>query len=297
MNSTRSIFKAILNIEQHKKLSSITYEDIFNNLGKSNCIPITSVVKEYLENNITDEIITSALVSVDHVPWYHLGGQRLKSWIYKELLDYYFLKAKFDIIKQLNDLKDNRLTHIPQTISDYSLKGGCIYKIFKMFELSSKLQQPIIKRRSRSACTGNISSPGKSQAKDALIDGIKAYGFYVEANMTAEQVITLSLNQVVETNETNSGVEKSTLPVCELVHQLGDMYETICTNIWIMAELDSESCPAASHCSCNTTKQLDCYTNFRDQLKLLINDMVAISKMDSAFLKKQTSLMLLMFCS
>lgn len=267
------MFNGILSIEQKEKLSSITYEDIFKNLSNNpNCIPITNIISKYMESNITDEIINSTLVSVNHEPWDYLGGPT-KSRTYEQLLNYYFSKAKFDLIKQLNDLKNSRLTHIPQTISSYSLKGGCIYKIFKMFEISSKLQQPIIKHHSKSACTDNISSPQKSQAKDALIDGIKAYGFYVEANITTEQVIKLSLNQVVETNETNSGVKKSTLPVCELVHQLDDIYETICTKIWNLTELDSESCPIVSHSS-STTKQLDRYTNFKDQLKVLINDMV-----------------------
>ncbi|GAN09466.1 hypothetical protein MAM1_0269c08995 [Mucor ambiguus] len=279
MNLKYSMLHGELNKEQQEKLSSITYEEIFKNLDNSpNCIPTTNVVKEYLDSNFTDEIINCALVNIDYERIANVGGKQAEYWIYESLLGFYFSKATFDLIRQLHNLKGNRINHSPTIIADYSLKDGCIYKMFKMFEISSKLQQPIIKHHSKSASSGSTSSLRKNQVKDALIDEIKAYGFYVEANITTEQVIKLSLNQVVETDETKCGVEKSTLPVCSLIYQLDDMYEAICVNMWNWAELiKEEGYSLVSNCNWNT-KQLDRYTKFKDQLKVLINDMLMDSQ-------------------
>lgn len=271
MNLKQSMIHKELSKGQLEKLSSITYEEIFRNLGcSSNYFEMTKVMMGYLESNFNDEIINGALVRVDPEYWdYPFNGPN--GCIYQELLQYYFLKAKIDAIKQIHDLRQIRISHRPQIISSYSLKGGCIYKVFKIFELSSKLQQPIIKHHLKSRFTENISEHQGNREKNTIIDSIQVYSFYVEADITVNQVIRLSLNQVIETSATNGDMEKSTLSVCEDTYQLDDMFEAICTNIWNVAELDSESCQDVSNC---ITKQLDYYTNFKTQLKTLINNTV-----------------------
>ncbi|EPB83530.1 hypothetical protein HMPREF1544_09691 [Mucor circinelloides 1006PhL] len=269
MNLKQSIIYKKLSKEQHEKLSSITYEEIFRNLNcSSNYFEMTKVMIDYLESNFNDETINGALVRVDREYWNYYCG-RPNYWIYEELLEYYFLKAKIDVIKQMHDLEHIRISHTPQIVFDYSLKNGCIYKIFRMFEMSSKLQQPIIKHHLTSRLTENVTEHQGNREKNTIIDNIQAYAFYAEADITVNQVIRLSLNQVIETSATNGDMEKSTLPVCEDTYQLDDMFEAICTNIWNVAELDSESCQDVSNCN---TKQLDYYTNFKTQLKTLINN-------------------------
>lgn len=271
MNLKQSIIYKKLSEEQHEKLSSITYEEILRNLDcSSNYFEMKKVIIDYLESNFTDEIINGALIRVD-CEYRNCFYDRQNYWIYQELLECYFLKAKIDVIKQIHDLRHIRISHTPQIIFDYSLKDGCVYKIFKMFEMSSKLQQPIIKHHLTSRLTENIPEHQGNREKNNIIDSIQAYAFYVEADITVNQVIRLSLNQVIETSATNGVMEKSTLPVCEDIYQLDDMFEAICTNIWNMAELDSESCQDVSNCN---TKQLDHYTSFKAELKTSINNTV-----------------------
>ncbi|KAF1797029.1 hypothetical protein FB192DRAFT_1401776 [Mucor lusitanicus] len=273
MNFKDSPIYGKLTKDQQEKLSSITYEEIFKNFDPgSNSISITAAVKEYLQNNFTDEIISSTLISKKHEYWDSLS-RHTEYWIYKELVQCYFSKVSVDLIRQLHDIKENCVNHSLQIIFGHdSLEDGCVYKAFKMLEISSKLQQPIIKHHSRATSTGSISGVRENLIKDALIDGIKAYGFYVEADITA-QVIKFSLNQVVETNEAGREVEKSTLPVSDFIQQLDDMYETICVNIWNMAELGTEGYLSSSDCD-YSTEQLEHYTEFKIQLKVLIGDML-----------------------
>lgn len=271
MNLKQSRIYKKLSEEQHEKLSSITYEEILRNLDcSSNYFEMKKVIIDYLESNFTDEIINGALVRVDCEYRNYFYG-RPNYWIYQELLEYYFLKAKIDVIKQIHDLKHIRISHTPQIIFDYSLKSGCIYKIFRMFEMSSKLQQPIIKNHLKSRFTESVPEHQGNREKNTIIDSIQAYAFYVEADIAINRVIRLSLNQVIETSATNGDVEKSTLSVCEDIYQIDDMFEAICTNIWNMVEINSESCQDVSN---GNTKQLDHYTNFKTQLKALINNTV-----------------------
>jgi hypothetical protein len=245
-------FDHSLSDENKKRLSSITYNEVFKLFNDLDMSVVKEKIRSHLLEFSDEESYHGIFINIEDLnrsiteKIKHYGSNNYEFANEHCYLFYSLIvqQAIYNLFKRLERI-DKRGLSFPYSKIQYT--EGCAYKILKMVQLSNRVQRPFVVKtvfEDEANDTLNNKLP-KYNKKHVVIEQIQPYGYYVEADINCSNVIKMYLNQVVETTSDDDKAERSTLPIMNISIRITDIYNFICESIW--NEINAQSA-IKQHC-------------------------------------------------
>ncbi|CEP19974.1 hypothetical protein [Parasitella parasitica] len=251
-----------LDKELRDQLMSLQTQDILDHLPKITEIDIFEYIEAYLDEyrTVYENISGVFINTASNINFCGMQEYKHDRDIYDEIQMTYGASIWANKFMTNVRLAISQMRNFQGTIhtskSMWSMfERGMEHKLWKMNELASKLSEPLV--------LNPMAVVNKLETKttiDSFLDDLLPYSFYVEAKVTCSCKIILYLNQVIETRVSEQTTEKSTLLIDESTIEVGDIYESICENLW--NSLVDESFIRCELHATSTTKSMAHYKKF-----------------------------------
>ncbi|KAL7312738.1 hypothetical protein PS15m_008469 [Mucor circinelloides] len=269
-------WRNMLSMTNKSRLSRITYGDIIQLFDDVDILSVETDLGHYLQKHDDEEIFESIVIleenKDDELIYKKNKHHKSHNFAFTEKHCHRFYlfsiqKTMVSFIKQWKKCKSTR----EMSISPLHMTDGCAYKILKMVELSNKLGRPVLMKPNDGIKEEIGGASAFQNEKRVLIDKIQPYGYYVEANILCSNDITLSLNQVIETNFEDGKLQRSTLSILDSSCQIPDLYDSVFDTLWniIDGHFTDPPCKSANE---DDPTGFDSYKTFKSDLVNMIRN-------------------------